>query len=283
LPRPALRIVNILTSRKHDIKTMGTRNIPLETAIIEFYREEIRQRYQLDRLRRVREFDAISDPMLNALRDFFLERLYPSMEMRDQMDIAFGDIASLLRSPGRLGPLVKAALASMLRLSVHLPAVITTGVATVDALRETRQLETEMMAVAEKIRPELEAVLEKKKTTNEYRRTMLQLIAGVPEDTIYSLIDNVIRLFGALSDIKMLSGMLKLMERCLNVMETRRDVYTDKDRDSMTLGLEVLRGGHSLFVQLKPKQFPKLLKGIEVVEKAWYEGICKELGKTTKR
>ena len=255
------------------------KNSPIEAAIIEFYREEIRQRYQLDRLREVREFDIIPDIMLNALRDFFLDRLYPPMGMRLRLDDAFEDLSKLLRSPARLRPLVGAAITSMLRLSVHLPAIITTGIATVDALHETRQLERELLAVAETLRPEMESLLGRNKNTQKYRQTMLKLIAGVPESTVHGLIDNVVRLFGALSDVKMLSGMLSLMEKCLKVMETRQDVYTDKDRESMALGLEVLRGGHDLFIQLKPKQFPKLLKGIETVELAWYKRVCTQLEK----
>ena len=252
---------------------MGEKNDFLETAVIEFYRGEIRQRYQLERLRQIREFNAIPDAMLEALSDFFLERLYPTMEVRAQMDEAFDDLAHLLRSPGRMRPLVGSALKSMFRLSFHLPAIISTGLATVDAIKETRKLETGLMAVAEPLRQEFKALLGGGKSTQKYRRAMLRLVAGVPESTVRSLIEDVIRLFRALSDVKMLSGMLYLMEQCLHVMESRRDVYTDKDRESMELGLEVLRGGHDLFLQLKPSDFPKILKGIDRVETTWYEDV----------
>jgi len=256
---------------------MSTEHTAIEEIVIEFYRGEIRERYQLERLREIKSLDGIPDAMLDSLREFFLERLYPPMEMRIRLDTAFEDISMLLRSPGRLAPLVKAALPSMLRISVHLPAIITTGIATVDALHETRQLEKELMIVADKIRPELEQALEKKGNEEAYREVMLKLIAGVPEKTVHNLIDNVIRLFGALSDIKMLSGMLGLMERCLKAMETRKDVYTDRERESMALGLEVLRGGHELYSQLKPKDFPKILAGIEQVELTWYKNVCESL------
>jgi hypothetical protein len=249
----------------------------LETAVIEFYRDEIRQRYQLERLHEIPEFGTIPDTMLDSLREFFLERLYPPAKDRARMDEAFDDMLHLLSSPGRLTPLIGAALSSMLRLSFHLPAIISAGLATIDAIKQTRQLEICLMAVAETIRPELDGVLGAKKPTPKYRQTMLRLIAEVPENTVRSLIDNVIRLFGALSDVKMLSGMLYLVERCVEVMEARTEVYTDKDRESLKLCLEVLRGGHNLFVQLSPKDFPKLLKGIERVEVTWYERVAAPL------
>jgi hypothetical protein len=257
--------------------TVGVKKIPLETDIIEFYREEIRQRYQLERLREIPDFDSIPDTILNALREYILKRLYPSADVRVEMDEAFGNLARLLRSPGRLTPLIGTAIATMFRLSFHLHAVVGAGIATVDAIMDTQQLETSLMEVAETIRPELERLLVSRKNEKKYRQTMLRLICGVPESTVRGLIDNVIRLFGALSDIKMLAGILHLVEGCASVMESRKNVYTDKDRESMKLCLEVLREGHNLFVQLKPKDFPKLIKGIERVEVTWYESVATQL------
>ncbi len=253
---------------------MGAKKDPLETAIVDFYRDEIRLRYQLDRLHEIPEFGTVSDEMLDSLREFFLERLYPSAEIRLQMDEAFDDLGHLLRSPGRLTPLIGAAVSSMLRLSFHLPAIISTGIAAVDAIRKTRKLEADLMTTANTMRPELDEALEKGKGAQSYRRTMLRLIASVPEDTVRGLIADVVQVFHALSDVKMLTGMLHFGERCMAVMESRREVYTDKDRESMRLCLEVLRGGHALFIQLRPKDFPKLLKGIERVETNWYESVA---------
>ena len=81
----------------------------------------------------------------------------------------------------RLTPLIGAAISSMLRLSFHLPAIISTGLATIDAIKQTRKFEVCLMAVAETIQPELEGVLGSKKSAQKYRKTMLRLIAGVPE------------------------------------------------------------------------------------------------------
>jgi hypothetical protein len=245
----------------------------LEAAVIDFYREEIRQRYELERMRQVKHFDAIPDEMLLALRNFFLERLYPPRETREEMHAAFDDLGQLLRSPKRLGHLLRAALFSMLRLGAHLPAALSAGIAAVDALRETRKLETSMMEVAQSLNIDPEHTSD--------RGTMLRLIAGLPEKTVRKLIADVLRLFEALSDVKMLSGMLRIMERCKETMESRPDIYTDQDRSSISLGLEVLRGGHDLFLQLKPKDFPRILKGIESIELAWYRSVRKEAGGTS--
>jgi len=247
---------------------METDNMTLEEAVIEFYREEIRQRYQLDRMRRVKQFDSISDEMLDALRNFFLDRLYPPQEMRADLHAAFDNVGHLLRSPKRLGPLLRAALMSMLRLGAHLPAALSAGIATVDALRETRTLESQMLDVAGRLNIGPEHASE--------RKTMLRIIAGLPEETVKKLIGDVLRLFEALSDVKMLSGMLRILERCKDTMEARPETYGDTDRKSISLAIEVLRGGHELFMNIKPKDFPRLIKGIEITELSWYESVRKE-------
>jgi len=248
--------------------TTAEKNRVLEGAIIEFYRTELCLRYQLDRMRAVRDFDTIPDRMLEDLRDFFLDRLYPAKDVRDELDEAFDHMAQLLHSPARLGPLLRSTLTSVLRLGTHLPAAISAGIATIDALRKTRHLEACMMEVARRI--------DLAPTDASDRPAMLRLIAEVPEETVKGLINDVILLFEALSNVKMLSGMLHIMERCLSTMEQRPNDYDRDQREGMAFALEVLRGGHSLFAQLKPKDFPHVFAGIRTTELAWYEQVRKQ-------
>ena len=250
-------------------KIMSSKNTSIEAAVIEFYRKEIRQRYQLLRLRELEEFDGVPDDMLKALRDFFLERLYPPKDERDKVFAALDELGHMLRSPKRLTPLVRAALTSLLRLGAQLPAAVSAGITAVDALRETRKLETAMMDVARKLDLTPENAAD--------RHTMLRVIAGVPEDTVRRLIQDVISLFEALSNVKMLSGMLRIMERSLNVMEARPETYSPTERDAVAIGLEVIRGGHDLFLRIKPQDFPRIIKGIEKIELAWYDNVRQEV------
>ena len=85
--------VKVYSSGSVVIKMVVKKN-EFETAIIEFYREEIRQRYQLDRLHETTEFGTIPDAMLDSLREFFLKSLYPPAKDRTRMDEAFDDMLS---------------------------------------------------------------------------------------------------------------------------------------------------------------------------------------------
>lgn len=247
---------------------MGTKDTTLEEAVIEFYRQEIHRRYQLDRMRQVEQFDDIPDAMLDALRDFFLERIYPSEEVRHELDAALDELRGLLHSPKRLTILLRSSLTSIFRLGAHMPAAISAAIGALDALRKTRKLETHMMEVAHRLD------LVPKDAAD--RRKMVRVIAGVPEKVVRDLIHDVVHLFEALSDVKMLSGLLRVMKRWLRAMEARPDLYNAEERRGVALALEVLQGGLDLFLHLKPRDFPLIIKGIETIELAWFESVRRE-------
>ncbi len=247
---------------------MTDKDLALEHAVVEFYREEIRLRYQLDNIRRFEPFEDITDEHLNGLRDFFVDSIYPAAEKRQGIDDAFEHLHALLRSPRRLKPLMTMALASMWRLGTQLPAAVSAGLTTVDALRETRKLEAKMMDVAEGLGL---SPAEARK-----RDAMVQIIANVPEKVVLHLIYDVLHLFRALSNVKMLGAMLEIMERSVTVMDKRQDVYRDDERKGVALGMEIVHGGHALFNRLQPDEFPKIIKGVELVELDWFDRIRKE-------
>ena len=237
----------------------------LEEAVIEFYREEIRRRYLIDNLRRFEEFNGISDDLLNDLREFFLASIYPPAPMRRQLDQALDNLRGLLRSPKQLRPLLRSALTSMLRLGAQAPAAVSAGVGTVEALREAGKLEQLMLQAARDL--DVDAT---------DRQATLQIIASVPEEGFVHLIHNLLDLFRALSNVKMLSATLRIMDRSMKVMDSRPDLYDEELRASLKLGLMVLRGGLDLFVRLQPEDFPRIIKGVEMVEMDWLKAVRAE-------
>ena len=240
-------------------------DVTLEEAVIEFYREEIRQRYLLDNLRRFEAFRGIPDGLLNDLREFFLASIYPPLPMRRQLDQALDNLRGLLRSPKQLAPLLRTALISMLRLGVQAPAAVAAGLGTVEALREAGKLEQIMLQAARDL--DLDAT---------DRQAMLQAIVNVPEETFVHLIHNLLDLFRALSNVKMLSATFRIMDRSMKVMDSKPDLYDEELRASLKLGLMVLRSGLDLFLRLQPEDFPRIIRGVEMVEMDWFNGVREE-------
>jgi len=240
----------------------------LEEAVIEFYREEIRRRYLIENMQRFEQFKGVPDALLNDLREFFLASIYPPLAMRRQLDHASDQLRGLLRSPKLLAPLLRTAITSMLRLGTQVPAAVSAGLGAVDALREARKLEVLMMEAARELHITPEHQTD--------RDAMLRVIASVPKETHLRLVHDLIDLFTALSNVKMLSAMFDIMERCLKVMDSRPELYEENLRAGVKLGLAVLRGGLDLFLEMKPKDFPRVIKGIEMVEMDWFNTVREE-------
>jgi hypothetical protein len=89
-------------------------------------------------------------------------------------------------------------------------------------------------------------------------------------------LNEVIRLFKSLSNVKLLAAARDIMERSIEVMEARTDVYEEHEIAGLQLGYEIISGGVELFSQLDPEEFPLVIQGIETVELDWYERIMEE-------
>lgn len=243
-------------------------NVQLKHAVLRFYREELCARYQLENVRRFEEFKGVSDAQIVALRDFFMERIYPEPQERDQLDAAFDQLGHMLRSPMRMQPLVGAALTSLWRMGHRLPSAIGAGRATIDAYLKTRLLESEMMAEAKR--------LKFKEKDFASRDRMIRLIIAVPEVQVMQLIKDILALFHALTNTEMLQVAAQFMRECSKVMEKRTDLYTDDDREGVALGLGLLEQGLALFLSVKKEQFPAIIEGINQLELDWYQRVLKE-------
>jgi hypothetical protein len=240
----------------------------LRHAVLRFYREELRDRYQLDNIRRFSSFDEVSDTQIVELRDFFLQQIYPAPEDRERLDAAFDQLSSMLKSPKRMQPLLGSALTSLWRMGAKLPAAISAGRATIDAYVKTRVLENAMIEEALRLglKPE----------DYNKRERMIHLLNAVPEDQVLQLIQDILQLFRALSNVEMLKVAVQFMHSCIKVMEKRPDLYTEEDLAGVKLGVELLQQGLTLFLDVKPNHFAMLVEGIEAVELDWYNRVREE-------
>ena len=250
---------------------MATIDIELKHAIIEFYREEIRKRYLRTNMRRFDQFHDVSDENVDQLRTFFLEHIYPPVKDRETLDDAINRMRDVIKSPKRLRPIMGAAFISMLKMGTSLPAALSAGNSTLDAYMKARRLERTMIETAEKldIGPE----------DYNNRETMIAIIADVKEREVMKLIKDIMALFHALSNTKMLTTAVEFLKKCTTIMLAKPELYTQSEIDGILLGCELVQGGLDLFNKLKPEQFPRIIAGIEEIELDWYYRVKAEAAK----
>lgn len=242
----------------------------LKNAVIGFYRAELDRRYQLENVRRFENFDPVSDAHVEALRNYFLTHIYPPIERREKLDEAINRLGDVLKSPRRLRPLMGAALKSMWRLGPSLRSAVSAGISTLDAYNEARKLERIMTETAE--RQGVTAA------DADNRERMIRIMADVPEKDVARLIKDIMALFYALSNTKMLKTAVDFLEQCTKIMVQRPELYPTEEIDGITLGRQLVQGGLDLFLQLDPKLFPQIIEGIEQVEWEWYRRVMEEVG-----
>lgn len=242
----------------------------LRDAVINFQRSELRNRYEIENVRRFEEFEPVSDESIHLLRDYFLEHVYAPPEDRAKLDEAFDHLGRLLASPKRLTPLMGTVLRSMWRLGRQLPAAVSAGRSTFDAYLETRRLENYMMKQA------VESRLTLAQTRDRIR--MLTLITSIPRKHVLRLIRDMINLFHSLTRISLLRTSEAIMEHVYEIMCDRPNVYPESERAGLALGIQVLQGGLALFENMDQELFPHIIRGIELVELDWYEAVCAEVG-----
>jgi hypothetical protein len=241
---------------------------PLTPVVLNFYREELRRRYQLINVRRFEELAGIGDRQISELRDFFLDQIYPELDKRAKLDASFDRLGDMLTSPKRMSPLLSAALLSLWRMGTKIPAAVTAGRSAIDAYMKTREMEATLIATAKK--------LKLKPSDGEKRSKMVGLVQAVPEKQVLTLISDILELFRALTNIEVLKVAVAFMEQCEGVMEKKSDLYSDDDREGIRLGLDLLRGGIALFLKMKPEELAQLIQGIERVELDWFDRIRRE-------
>jgi len=247
---------------------MSNEDQALRKAIIAFYRDEIAHRYQVENIRRFKEFDPISEAEIDALREYFLHNIYPPPDKRQALDDAFDNLNAMLKSPARIKPLLKTAFTSIFKLGAQIPSAIAAGRSTVDAYMETRKLEGSLYESA--------VALHVTAKDKDKREKMVRLVSNVPEKEVKRLIYDILSLFKALSNVKLLRLTVDIMNKSLAIMEKNPKVYSESECDGLKLGLAVVVGGLQLFEGMKEEHFAHVLAGIEVVELDWFERILKE-------
>ncbi|HEX71881.1 MAG TPA: hypothetical protein ENN65_00985 [Candidatus Hydrogenedentes bacterium] len=233
-----------------------------------FLREELRRRYEIENIRRFRELDALDSARVNTLREFLLANVYPPTERRAQIEAAFEHLSVLLRSPGRLRPLLRALAGSLWRLGRKLPAALAAGRGVADAFVRMRDMEKRLVTVVRDMQGDRTATLD--------RAAMVRAVASFSKTEIESFIRDLTRLLEQLSHTDMLSGMVNVIRRCKDAMDAHAQTYPEAERAGVALALEIVSGALELFRTIPSSEFALITQGVMLIEQDWHDRMCRE-------
>jgi len=237
----------------------------LRTALIEAYWKELQGRYETENVQRFEDLASVAPEKIEELRSFFLYYIYPPADRRSERDEAFNNLSTVLKSPRKLWPLMGQAFSSVFKLGRMITRALKAAYYTLDCYFESQSLERKMLAAAK----------ERGATPKEIhdRAFLHEIVRAVPESKVMRFQKEVVQLFHSLADTELLKSTLEIMEDSLKIMESQTDLYSEPERMGLQYGLDLLRAGYELFLQLDETEVRLVLDGIDKIEKDWYARV----------
>jgi len=225
--------------------------------VLNAYRSHLARRYTVENVQRFAGLESFPDGKIEQVRTFFLERLYPPAGERTELKHAFEMLEQVLRSPKKMMHMFGTAIGSVFRLGSLLPAALKAGIATFDGYLEIQRLERIM---AESGEP----------GSNLMEDTVFaRIIAAIPETDIQRFRTDLVRLFRALANVKLLEKTQEILESSISVMKSKSSVFDEDDLEGAGTGLALLRDGLEIFRTLTPEEIELLLQGVDQIEMDW--------------
>ncbi|GMW01103.1 MAG: hypothetical protein AMXMBFR84_22400 [Candidatus Hydrogenedentota bacterium] len=243
-------------------------DVAMRHAVIDAYRVELQHRYTTRNVRRFVDRTAFDEAVLKALRTFFLNHIYPPAKEREKLDAACDHVAEILRTPKQVMPLLGTALKTLIALGTSLPAAASMTVTTLEALKETRRFESELVKLALR---SSHAPIDLKE-----RAVCRALVALLPKKEVIRFRTDVIKLFDSMNNVKLLRTGVRVMEQAMTTMRGRPDKFSDRDIQGFELGRTLLHASQQLYEMLKPGEASQIVAVIERIEIDWYEGVIAE-------
>lgn len=231
--------------------------------LIEAYRKSLVRRYSEENLSRFPELSQFDRKMVDKLIAYFLELLYPPYETRKELDNAFHSLGSFVNSSAKFFGVIGSLGYAILKFGKFLLQGIQAGIAALKSYMAAHRFESELYQNAL-------PYLEKGIDISE-EKIFNSLIGKIPEREATAFRYQVIKLFEILANKKLLEKIQEIMLHVIEKMEQRPDIYSSSEIRGIRMGFNIIEKGKILFNELTPEQIQIVLKGIDTIEKDFYE------------
>lgn len=235
--------------------------------IIEAYRKSLIKKYSYENISRYEEFSNIKKETVDKLISYFLELLYPEHEVRLKLDNAFDSLAGFVNSPPKFIALLGNIGYAIFKFGRHLTSAIRAGIAALTSYLIAHRFEKDLLINGK------ELIQEGIDITKEENFEIL--ISKIPREEAEKFRHDIVRLFSALSNTELLEKIIEIMEHVIEKMEKRPRVYSKSEVDGIKMGMDIINKGKEVFYELKHEEIKLILKGIDTIEKDFFEDILK--------
>jgi hypothetical protein len=232
----------------------------LSSHLIDKYRESINLRYSYEHLSRQFELSPqLTEDVVETIRNYFLECLYPTADERRKVDEAFDSLRSFIRHPAKTWALLGNMAAAILKFGMQFPQAIKAGIVSLESYIDAKRFENDL----------LKAALREKMTVPLTDEQFEKCISHIPRKEIEIFTGHVISLFRSMANTSLLKKTISIMDEMLNKIERTKLVYSKKDAEGIKLGIHILNQGYALFRDYPDSLKTEIISVINANEK-WY-------------
>ncbi|TGM43200.1 hypothetical protein EHQ75_03145 [Leptospira levettii] len=233
---------------------------------IQLYQKSLVIRYSKDNLQNYPEFHSISEKTIQELLTFFLEYLYPSYEKRKKLDAAFDALSGFVNHPSKIWGILGNLAMSIFRFGKHFPMALKAGMSALHSYVTAHSFEEELVMALD--------AQENPKEFLESNFAMEKLISFVEKEKADAFRKDVCSLFSIFSDKELVRKIILIMEDILLKMESKQSLYTENDKNGISLGVSILKEGQKIFDLLTRQEMDLVLQAIDKIEMEFYQKAC---------
>lgn len=232
------------------------------------YRKSLQKRYSRENLDRFQEFSNIDQGTVNRLTSYFLELLYPELDERVKLDQAFAALASFVHTPEKMWGLLGSVGTIIFKFGKQFFSAAKAGVSALKSYVTAHKFESILYDHAK------ELIKEGKNIEEEIYFN--RLIASIPKKEADDFRHQIVSLFSTLSKKELLEKILQVMDYVIEKMQSKPETYTIDDINGISLGKGIILRGKDVFTELSQDKIQLILKGIDTIEKDFYERALRE-------
>lgn len=256
------------TKKKLPAKSKGSAaDSEMKYNLIEKYRGVVAKRYEYKTVKKKLELpDAITKEVVDTLKQYFLESLYPEPAHREKLDTAFEELQNYVLHPGRITDLLGNIGSAIFRFGFQFPTAVKAGLSALEVHTAAKHFENSL----------LQGAKANKFTVPLTDEQFLVCLRSIPKPQLEKFIDEVSGLFHSFSNTDLLSKTISIMDDVLARMYSKPDVYSATEIEAIELGREIIRKGHDLFLHLDEQTKLDILDLVKANEQDFLEGVYTE-------
>ncbi|MFT6357057.1 MAG: HEPN domain-containing protein [Saprospiraceae bacterium] len=232
--------------------------------IIISYRQLIAKRYDYAKVKQQYDIpDFFTEARMMLFKNYFLHHLYPPPQKRQELDEAFQNLDSYIKTPEKLLRILLDSGRLIFKYGRHLPKILQAGLKALKSFRAATQMEGKLVEGAQIL--SLKAPF----STEDIKMLLARLS---PED-LDSFTANNEDLFRTLQDQKLVTKVIDIVEHIIEKMKGHPQLYSEVEVNALSIGRDIIQQGDLLFAKLTTTEQEAILKLTLQIEQDFLNGL----------